>query len=60
MNQFTRKTVNFVDFKTFHIKNQRFEKQYSNIYKARLETLRNGVLERAKNKWGKIFPCSNI
>lgn len=48
-----RKSIEFEDFKKFIIGDRKFDKQYSNIYIARLRALKNILENKSKEKWGK-------
>ncbi|XP_074093592.1 DNA polymerase delta subunit 2 isoform X2 [Cotesia typhae] len=47
-----RKSIEFEDFKKFIIGDRKFDKQYSNIYIARLRALKNILENKSKEKWG--------
>ncbi|CAG5088811.1 Similar to POLD2: DNA polymerase delta subunit 2 (Bos taurus) [Cotesia congregata] len=47
-----RKSIEFEDFKKFIIGDKKFDKQYSNIYIARLRALKNILENKSKEKWG--------
>ncbi|XP_008546764.1 DNA polymerase delta subunit 2 [Microplitis demolitor] len=47
-----RKSIEFKDFKKFNIGQRVFDKQYSNIYIARLKALKNVLEKKSIEKWG--------
>ncbi|XP_044586496.1 DNA polymerase delta subunit 2-like isoform X1 [Cotesia glomerata] len=47
-----RTSIEFEDFKKFIIGDRKFDKQYSNIYIARLRALKNILENKSKEKWG--------
>lgn len=48
-----RKCIEFEDFKRFKLsKGKRYDKQYFNIYNARLNALRDALTKNALSKWG--------
>lgn len=57
--KYERKSVNIEDFHRFTIKESSYDKQFSNIYIARLKALRKAVEDKAKLKWGN-FHNENI
>ncbi|KAK0167715.1 hypothetical protein PV327_001587 [Microctonus hyperodae] len=62
MNKFNRECINVNDYGRFKIVQKSFDKQYSNIYNARLKALKDVLIEKAKQKWAshKILQLSEL
>ncbi|CAL7935793.1 unnamed protein product [Xylocopa violacea] len=58
----SRKSFKFEDFKKFENSPRHFTHQYSGIYNARLQALRNRLVENAKIKWAdsKVITLSEL
>lgn len=52
---FVRDYMPLNDFKRFLLPSKNFQHQYSSIYLARLNALRDIVIQKAKTKWGKVL-----
>ncbi|KAK2584180.1 hypothetical protein KPH14_006608 [Odynerus spinipes] len=59
---FVRKYVPFNDFKNFKLSSKNFERQYSSVYLARLQALKDDIREKAKLKWApyQVISISNL
>ncbi|XP_053995098.1 DNA polymerase delta subunit 2-like [Hylaeus volcanicus] len=52
-SSYDRKSLKLEDFKKFKIRSKNYEKQYCDIYLARLAALRDCILQKSKVKWAK-------
>ncbi|KAK0095421.1 hypothetical protein PV326_008410 [Microctonus aethiopoides] len=62
ISKFKRECIDINDYERFKIAQRSFDKQYFNIYKARLKALKEVLIEKAKQKWArhKILQISEL
>ncbi|XP_072748042.1 DNA polymerase delta subunit 2 isoform X2 [Anoplolepis gracilipes] len=53
--KYNRKIVSFKDFGRFKLSEKKYDDNSLNVYTARLNDLREDVLQRAKLKWGTLY-----
>ncbi|KAG7189423.1 hypothetical protein KM043_017127 [Ampulex compressa] len=59
---YCRNEIKFKDFERFKLFSKTFDRQYSDIYRARFEALREDITQKAKAKWAqyKVLKLSEL